>query len=198
MCSETAFIIFSPDLRIMSCMCSVHKVTLMDPEAAKKPAEISTLCDALMCLGNYFENNWAGPAHMALWTPAPVLLPKNSSPELVPRSRGCCGRHTRDAETQICGWIILKLSCSSGGLTAGENSGENFSSIDEEVGKINQQRNKCCQEGCPFFLPLQILHTTKSSPNTSPPKPGQLFLVALCLCQHRSRFLFELKGSTDS
>lgn len=94
MCSETAFIIFSPDLRIMSCMCSVHKVTLMDPEAAKKPAKISTLCDALMRLGNYFENDWAGPAHMTLWTPAPVLLPKNSSPELVPRSRGCCGRHT--------------------------------------------------------------------------------------------------------
>lgn len=112
MCSETVLIIFSPDLHIISCTCSVLKVTLMDPNAVKIPAKISYLCDALTCLGNYFENDWAGPTQVAFWMPAAVLLPRDSSPALAHRNWGFGGRHMRDAETEICGWIILNTSCS--------------------------------------------------------------------------------------
>lgn len=75
--SETALIIFAPDcLHIISCTCSILKVTVMGPKAAKTPAKISSLHDVLTCFWKYFENDWAGPTHLALWTPAPVLLPK--------------------------------------------------------------------------------------------------------------------------
>lgn len=117
-------------------------------------------CDALTCFWNNFGDDWAGPTHVALWMPSPRLLPRDAFPELVLRHRGCC----RDAEQGSWTRFLGGLFCNSYSwkvLSMGKCSGGNFSSIAEKVGKTYQQRNQCCQEGCPFFLPLQTVHKAR-------------------------------------
>lgn len=131
-------------------------------QSKQKTAKMN-FCSALTGFWNNLGDDWAV---ITLWMPFPRLLPRDAFPELILRHRNCC-RDTEQGELkQISGWIILKQL-----FLKSSHNGEMFwrkllsycwkSGQKKIVGKTNQHRNKSCQEGCPFFLPLQKMHEAR-------------------------------------